>query len=201
MRPWVSTGIRSGSKPRAAGAALLGHFLIKSVPASEDRSSPSGKSFTNCRESFWPPKLCRCLAVELVGNADDLFFEALWEVIPVGKRKARLEGLFSRDPGPGMAFADQGVSTKAETLQRFASDDPMANIRLGTKAMDLGRIALADSDVVERLADEGNQAILEYEFETEFDSKPMHVYEVYLDTARLTGGTTIQLLEMTPLES
>ena len=55
--------------------------------------------------------------------------------------------------------------------------------------------------IVERLAGEGIQAILEYEFETEFDSKPMHVYEVYLDTARLTGGTTIQLLEMTPLES
>lgn len=52
--------------------------------------------------------------------------------------------------------------------------------------------------IVKDLAPRGIQPIIEYEFETVFDGKPVHVYEVYLDTAKQTGGTTIQLLEMTP---
>ena len=52
--------------------------------------------------------------------------------------------------------------------------------------------------VVADLAKEGIKPVLEYEFYTEFDGERVHVYEVYLNTHDFVGGTTVQLLEMTP---
>ena len=53
--------------------------------------------------------------------------------------------------------------------------------------------------VVERLAPEGLTPILEYEFVTEQAGRRFRVQEVYLNSADFVGGTTIQLMEITPL--
>ena len=54
-------------------------------------------------------------------------------------------------------------------------------------------------EVVTRLASEGLEPILEYEFETEQGGRRLRVQEVYLNSAKFIGGTTIQLMEITPL--
>lgn len=53
--------------------------------------------------------------------------------------------------------------------------------------------------VVADLASEGMKPILEYEFETEQGGRRFLVQEVYLNSAEFIGGTTIQLIEFTPL--
>ena len=66
----------------------------------------------------------------------------------------------------------------------------------------LQHIAFAVEDigrVVEKLAEEGLDPILEYEFETKQGGKTFRVQEVYLNSAKFVGGSTIQLIEITPL--
>jgi 4-hydroxyphenylpyruvate dioxygenase-like putative hemolysin len=53
--------------------------------------------------------------------------------------------------------------------------------------------------VVIDLAKEGLEPILQYRFRTETNGKPIQVQEVYLNSAERIGGTTIQLMEITPL--
>lgn len=57
------------------------------------------------------------------------------------------------------------------------------------------------NEILERLKTEGVLPILQYEFETVFNGKPMQVHEVYLNTNKFVGGTTVQLLEMSPASS
>ncbi|MEE2674432.1 MAG: VOC family protein [Myxococcota bacterium] len=54
-------------------------------------------------------------------------------------------------------------------------------------------------DVVSKLAAEGLEPILEYEFETEQGGRSFCVKEVYLNSAEYIGGTTLQLIEIVPL--
>jgi len=53
--------------------------------------------------------------------------------------------------------------------------------------------------VVSDLEPEGMKPILDYQFETEQDGRRVLVQEVYLNSAEFIGGTTIQLIEFTPL--
>lgn len=53
--------------------------------------------------------------------------------------------------------------------------------------------------VVDKLAGQGLKPILEYEFETEQNGHRIRVQEVYLNSAEFISGTTIQLMEITPL--
>ena len=53
--------------------------------------------------------------------------------------------------------------------------------------------------VVADVAAEGLKPILEYQFETEQAGRRFRVQEVYLDSADQIAGTTIQLIEITPL--
>jgi catechol 2,3-dioxygenase-like lactoylglutathione lyase family enzyme len=53
-------------------------------------------------------------------------------------------------------------------------------------------------EIIRRLAREGIEPVLDYEIDLEFNGQPVHVHEAYLDTDKLLGGTTIQLLEMKP---
>ena len=53
--------------------------------------------------------------------------------------------------------------------------------------------------VVADLAPEGLTPILEYQFETEQAGRRFRVQEVYLDSAEQIAGTTIQLIEITPV--
>jgi methylmalonyl-CoA/ethylmalonyl-CoA epimerase len=53
---------------------------------------------------------------------------------------------------------------------------------------------------MERLRAEGIRPVLDYEFETVYDGKRSRIQEVYLSTGELLGGTTIQLLQVDPLE-
>ena len=53
--------------------------------------------------------------------------------------------------------------------------------------------------VVSALASEGLKPILEYQFETEQAGHHFRVQEVYLNTAEFISGTTVQLMEITPL--
>lgn len=53
--------------------------------------------------------------------------------------------------------------------------------------------------VVAKLASEGLEPILEYEFETEQAGRPFRVQEVYLNSAEYIGGSTVQLIEIVPL--
>ena len=50
--------------------------------------------------------------------------------------------------------------------------------------------------VVAKLAREGLEPILEYEFETKQGGSPLLVKEVYLNSAEFIGGSTIQLIEI-----
>jgi catechol 2,3-dioxygenase-like lactoylglutathione lyase family enzyme len=54
---------------------------------------------------------------------------------------------------------------------------------------------------VTALKGEGLVPILDYEMETELNGERLQVHEVYLNSAEFVGGTTIQLLQSTPLES
>jgi len=54
--------------------------------------------------------------------------------------------------------------------------------------------------IIARLRREGIEPLLDYEMDLEFNGQPVHVHEAYLDTDKLLGGTTIQLLEMKPRE-
>jgi len=54
------------------------------------------------------------------------------------------------------------------------------------------------NEILERLKTEGVEPILQYEFETMFNGNLMQVHEVYLNTNKFVGGTTVQLLEMSP---
>ena len=54
-------------------------------------------------------------------------------------------------------------------------------------------------DQVATLASEGLKPILEYEFETVQGGQRLRVQEVYLNSAEFISGTTIQLMEITPL--
>ena len=56
-------------------------------------------------------------------------------------------------------------------------------------------------EMVAELKKEGIEPLIEYEFHTDFEGQRVHVYEVYLNTAEFTGGMTVQLLEMTPVEA
>jgi catechol 2,3-dioxygenase-like lactoylglutathione lyase family enzyme len=53
--------------------------------------------------------------------------------------------------------------------------------------------------VVADLEPEGMKPILEYQFETSQSGRRFLVQEVYLNSAEHVGGTTIQLIEFTPL--
>ena len=53
--------------------------------------------------------------------------------------------------------------------------------------------------VVARLAGEGLEPILEYEFETKQGGRAFRVKEVYLNSAEFIGGSTVQLIEIEPL--
>ena len=53
--------------------------------------------------------------------------------------------------------------------------------------------------VVGKLAAEGLEPVLEYEFETRQGGRSFRVQEVYLNTAEYIGGSTVQLIEITPL--
>jgi methylmalonyl-CoA/ethylmalonyl-CoA epimerase len=66
----------------------------------------------------------------------------------------------------------------------------------------LQHVAFAVRDikkVVADLAPEGLKPILDYEFETEQNGQRVLVQEVYLNSAEFIGGSTIQLIEFTPL--
>ena len=54
-------------------------------------------------------------------------------------------------------------------------------------------------DVVAKLAAEGLEPILEYAFETEQVGRTFRVQEVYLNSAEYIGGSTVQLIEITPV--
>lgn len=54
-------------------------------------------------------------------------------------------------------------------------------------------------DVVAKLAAEGLEPILEYAFETEQGGRTFRVQEVYLNSAEYIGGSTVQLIEITPV--
>jgi catechol 2,3-dioxygenase-like lactoylglutathione lyase family enzyme len=53
-------------------------------------------------------------------------------------------------------------------------------------------------EIIRRLKREGIEPVLDYEIDLEFNGQPVHVHEAYLDTDKLLGGTTLQLLEMKP---
>ena len=55
--------------------------------------------------------------------------------------------------------------------------------------------------VVADLEPEGLRPILEYEFQTVQGGRSFRVQEVYLNSADYVGGTTIQLMEITPVSS
>jgi 4-hydroxyphenylpyruvate dioxygenase-like putative hemolysin len=55
--------------------------------------------------------------------------------------------------------------------------------------------------VVADLAPEGLEPILEYRFEVEQGGGRFRVQEVYLNSAQFTGGSTIQLMEITPIQA
>jgi 4-hydroxyphenylpyruvate dioxygenase-like putative hemolysin len=66
----------------------------------------------------------------------------------------------------------------------------------------LQHVAFAVRDIKQAVADlepEGMKPILEYQFETEQHGKRVLVQEVYLNSAEFAGGSTIQLIEFTPL--
>ena len=52
---------------------------------------------------------------------------------------------------------------------------------------------------VEKLKAEGLEPILQYKFQTNFGGHDVEVEEVYLNSAKFIGGSTIQLMEITPL--
>jgi 4-hydroxyphenylpyruvate dioxygenase-like putative hemolysin len=52
--------------------------------------------------------------------------------------------------------------------------------------------------VVADLKKEGLEPILEYQFETEQGGRRFRVQEVYLNSAEYIGGSTVQLMEITP---
>ena len=52
---------------------------------------------------------------------------------------------------------------------------------------------------IDTLASEGLKPILEYEFETVQGGQRLRVQEVYLNSAEFISGTTIQLMEITPI--
>lgn len=64
-------------------------------------------------------------------------------------------------------------------------------------------VAFAVRDIKQVVADlepEGMKPILDYEFVTEQGGQRFLVQEVYLNSAEYVGGTTIQLIEFTPLD-
>jgi len=66
----------------------------------------------------------------------------------------------------------------------------------------LQHIAFSVRDIKRVVADlepEGMKPILDYQFETEQGGKRVLVQEVYLNSAEFVGGSTIQLIEFTPL--
>ena len=66
----------------------------------------------------------------------------------------------------------------------------------------LQHVAFSVTDIGKVVADlsgEGIVPILEYRFETEQGGRRFRVQEVYLNTAEFTGGSTIQLMEITPI--
>ena len=60
-------------------------------------------------------------------------------------------------------------------------------------------VAPEPCQALEDLAAEGMKPILEYQFETEQGGRRFLVQEVYLNSAEFVGGSTIQLIEFTPL--
>ena len=66
----------------------------------------------------------------------------------------------------------------------------------------LQHVAFSVRDIKQVVADlepEGMKPILDYQFETEQGGQRVLVQEVYLNSAEYAGGTTIQLIEFTPL--
>ncbi len=66
----------------------------------------------------------------------------------------------------------------------------------------LQHVAFSVRDIKQVVADlepEGMKPILDYQFETEQGGRRFLVQEVYLNSAEFVGGTTIQLIEFTPL--
>lgn len=55
-------------------------------------------------------------------------------------------------------------------------------------------------DTMKRLRAQGLKASLDYEFETIYQGKRSRIKEVYLNTEEHIGGTTVQLLQVDPLE-
>ena len=62
-------------------------------------------------------------------------------------------------------------------------------------------IAFSVTDIRQTVAElegEGLEPILEYEFVTEQGGRKFRVQEVYLNSAEFIGGSTVQLMEITP---
>ena len=52
---------------------------------------------------------------------------------------------------------------------------------------------------LEKLKAEGVEPVIDYQMETTQNGRKVIIHEVYLNTAEMTGGTTIQLLEYIPI--
>ena len=85
---------------------------------------------------------------ELVGIADNLFFQSLWQKVLMRQRKTLLLDFLQRQAGSRVAFAHPGMSRVSLGAQHLRAQHSVAYVRLGAEALDVGSVRLDDAYVV-----------------------------------------------------
>lgn len=109
---------------------------------------------------------------------------------------------FKGEPAEALMKASIAYSGKVfiELVEVLEGESPHTEF-LDTHGEGIQHIAFSVTDihqVVADLAPEGLVPILEYEFVTHQGGQDFRVQEVYLNSAEAIGGSTIQLMEITP---
>lgn len=90
------------------------------------------------------------LAEKFVGIADELLFECFGQEILRGKRKVLSKNGSARDARSGVTLANAGMTWESFGTEHVGTETTVKNIGRGAMAMDAGRIAMKNADVVQQ---------------------------------------------------
>jgi len=89
------------------------------------------------------------LGKEIVGVADQLFFDGNGPHVAGGQRQIKLLDIIRADPNPHMAFADQSKSRQSDIFHHLPAQDAVANIGVPAIAANSRAVCFQDPNIVQ----------------------------------------------------
>ena len=90
-----------------------------------------------------------CLGEELVGIADELFFEGFGQIVLLWQWQVLRNDVLTRQSCSRVALTDPCVALQSLAAQHGCAKYSVTDIGLGAETFDSGRVATDDADIVE----------------------------------------------------